>query len=193
MDGIYIGSVVAWGSRRIPVNWKVCDGSLLSISDYPALYSLIGTAFGGDGVKNFALPNFAGRSPYGAQMGSSGDSSVTPGKWGGQTGVAVTAANMPAHSHAITVTPATGTYMVSSSNGTSASPTNNKLGAQGSAANAYYNNTAQGDTTIAFTQVPLSAQIDAAPGLPGYTLTTQPPFLAVNYIICVEGLYPNPQ
>lgn len=187
MDGVYIGTVVAWASPRIPVDWMQCNGALLKISDYQALFSIIGTTYGGDGVTNFGLPNFGGTTPYGAKMGASGDSSVVPGKVGGQVAVQISAANMPMHSHATTVTPATGTYKVCNAAGNSTSPQNADL------AQAAIYNTTPPDATIVTVQTPVSAPIEASDGVSQFTLTTMPPFLVVNYIICVNGLYPTPQ
>ena len=57
----YVGEIRMFGFQRVPVGWQACDGSLLAIDQFSALYTLIGTTYGGNGTTNFALPNMQGR------------------------------------------------------------------------------------------------------------------------------------
>jgi microcystin-dependent protein len=82
-----------------PQGWAACNGQLLSISQNPALFSILGTTYGGDGRTNFALPNFQGSAPLDAGQGN-GLSLRNPGDKGGVASVTPLAAQMPAHSHA---------------------------------------------------------------------------------------------
>ncbi|MEE3627642.1 tail fiber protein [Nitrospirillum sp. BR 11752] len=103
----FIGTVMLWSAPWIPSNWAVCDGRLLQISQYQALFAIIGTYYGGDGIRTFALPDLRQRVPVGApQINNvglqSGAPSTTPGQLGNP--VTLTAGNLPAHTHTATFT-----------------------------------------------------------------------------------------
>ena len=84
-----------------PVNWAKCDGALLNISENTALFSLLGTQFGGDGRTTYALPDLRGRTPIhpGSYVDNSGSYFYSTGNVGGAETVTLTANTMPAHSH----------------------------------------------------------------------------------------------
>ena len=69
MSQPFVGQVIAVGFNFAPVNWALCDGSLLQISEFSTLYNLIGTTFGGNGTTNFALPDLRGRAALGVGQG----------------------------------------------------------------------------------------------------------------------------
>jgi len=94
----YVGEVFLFTSFDIPAGSLLCNGALLSIQDYAALYAVIGTAFGGDGVTTFALPDLAGRVPVGA--GNSWQN-FDPGDQGGEHEHTLTTGEIPAHNHGI--------------------------------------------------------------------------------------------
>jgi microcystin-dependent protein len=97
----YIGEIRQAGFFYAPVGWALCDGSLLQIAAYDALYAIIGTRYGGDGVTTFALPDLRGRVPLGA--GTGGDQiTYTLGETGGAETVTLTTATMPPHTHPFT-------------------------------------------------------------------------------------------
>src|ERR1700751_1606672 len=84
-----------------PVGWATCDGQLMPISQNTALFSLLGTQFGGDGKSNFALPNFEGSAPMGLGNGAG----LTPrniGGTGGESSVTLLLSQMPQHNHTVT-------------------------------------------------------------------------------------------
>jgi len=99
----YIGDMMLMGSYQCPRapegQWKIADGSLLNITDNGALFSLIGTNFGGDGTTTFALPDMRGRTPIGIGQGVGLSQSFTIGQTGGAEVVALTYETMPAHTH----------------------------------------------------------------------------------------------
>ncbi|MBP2291541.1 phage tail protein [Azospirillum rugosum] len=111
MGDVMLGTIILWPLRWVPVGWHVCDGSLLSIQNYAALYSLIGTVYGGNGSTTFGLPDLRNRVPVGAPSTSS-----VNGQGFGSSAVPVTIAssgliqpaNLPQHSHTATFTPTTG-------------------------------------------------------------------------------------
>jgi microcystin-dependent protein len=94
----YIGQITLVAFNFAPQGWALCNGQLLSIDQYTALFSLIGTTYGGDGQTNFALPDLRGRVPI-HQGQSSGTSNYTMGQVGGSESVTLTASQIPSHTH----------------------------------------------------------------------------------------------
>jgi len=98
----YLGEVRIFAGNYAPEGWQFCNGQSLSVSEYQALYSLIGTTYGGDGVNTFALPDLRGRVPVGVGSGPG----LTPrvlGQSGGSEEVALVESQIPAHGHNLTV------------------------------------------------------------------------------------------
>src|SRR5579871_3927694 len=102
MSDFYIGEIRMVGLNFAPQGWAFCDGQRLPISQYSALFSLIGTTYGGDGFTNFALPNLTNRVPIGIGDG------FPLGESGGEDTHELTIAEMPEHSHPLTGSTATG-------------------------------------------------------------------------------------
>lgn len=99
----FIGEITIFAGNFAPMGWLFCDGSELPIVQYQALYSLIGTYYGGNGTTTFKLPDLRGRVP----MGYGNGPSLTPrqiGASGGAEKVAIAANEMPAHSHTVQTT-----------------------------------------------------------------------------------------
>ena len=103
----YLGEIRLFSFGFTPQGWHSCDGTILQISQYAALYSLLGNAYGGDGVATFALPDLRGRAKMGA--GENSGLSYFRGQKGGMETVNLTTQKMPAHSHPIQVDNAIGT------------------------------------------------------------------------------------
>jgi microcystin-dependent protein len=98
MSTPFLGEIRLFPYTFAPLNWQLCDGSLLSIATYDTLYALIGTTFGGDGVNTFAVPDLRGRVPVHQGTGNG----LTPrvmGQLNGTESVTIINAQMPAHSH----------------------------------------------------------------------------------------------
>lgn len=98
----FIGTIQTFGFGFPPMGWMHCNGDLLPISQYDALFALIGTTYGGDGVTTFGLPDLRGRVMIHQGQGP-GLSNFTMGQMGGAESVTVLANNMPAHNHGVTV------------------------------------------------------------------------------------------
>ncbi len=111
----FLGQILLVPYYFAPMGWAFCNGALLPISQYTALYSLIGTTYGGDGQTNFALPDLRGRVPLGAGSGP-GLSPYTLGERSGAEQVSVNPAQLPPHAHAAS------TQSASESNPTGANP-----------------------------------------------------------------------
>ena len=98
MDDNFLGQITLFACNFAPYQWAMCQGQLLPIRQYTALFSLLGTNFGGDGVSTFGLPDLRGRLPNG--MGQApGLSDYSIGETGGANSVTLTDANSPPHNH----------------------------------------------------------------------------------------------
>src|SRR5271170_1181314 len=111
----YLGTILMVGFNFAPVGWALCNGQLLSIAQNTALFSLLGTTYGGDGRSTFALPNLQSRVPIHQGQGT-GLSPYTIGQVGGTENVTLLSAQMPSHNHLIAI---------NNTPGASADPTNN--------------------------------------------------------------------
>lgn len=165
----YIGMIVPAAFNFEPRGWAFCDGRLLAIQENTALFALLGTRFGGDGRVTFGLPDLRGRSPRGA-------AGLAPGRATGSASVTLTPAQMPAHRHALNASQAA----VGRSGGTPA------------------------DRLIAVSETPQDG-IRYSPPATTVTLSdanigtageSQPhdnmqPYIAVNYLIALTGLFPS--
>ena len=103
MAEAFLGEIRMFGGNFAPVGWAFCQGQLLPISQNTALFSLLGTTYGGDGVQTFALPDLQGRVPLGMGQGP-GLSPYVEGQTGGAESFTLTTQQMPAHSHAVAAT-----------------------------------------------------------------------------------------
>lgn len=172
----FIGEVRMFGGNFAPMGWRFCDGSLLSISENEALYAVLGTTYGGDGMTTFALPNLVGRVPLSPGQGP-GLSNHQLGQSAGTETVTITSQQLPAHVHAMTAT--TG---VKADEGNTNSPSGAYAASPGK--NVYHTSaTGQGkaqtvNTTAAGATTPAPVE-------------NRQPYLVVNYIICTEGIFPS--
>ncbi|MEJ2321428.1 MAG: tail fiber protein [Gammaproteobacteria bacterium] len=173
MEG-YIGQIILFAGTFAPRNWAYCDGQLIAINTYQALFAILGTTYGGDGRTTFALPDLRGRAPIHEGQGP-GLSLRQLGQAGGSETNTLTAANMPAHNHG------GGSLRVSNQAGEETAPAaGNTLG--GGA--AIYNAETPGTTLN-----PGSIVINSEGG--NQPVNNMQPWLAMNYIICMQGLFPS--
>jgi microcystin-dependent protein len=182
MSDAYIGEIRLLGGNYAPENWRICDGSLLNINEYEGLFALIGTTYGGDGVKTFRLPDLRGRVPVGQGQGPNLTARVL-GQAGGSSTVTLTQGQMPAHSHSFSASTATATTATMASGAGFATPVS--TGADGPVV-AYAPSALVTDAE----KVNLSGSAITAAG------GSQPhnnlmPYQAINYIIAVKGLFPG--
>ena len=172
MNEAFIGSIVLFAGNFAPRGWAFCQGQLLSIAQNTALFSILGTTYGGNGQTTFALPDLRGRAPIGAGQGPN-LSNIQLGESAGSEMVTLNVNQMPAHNHlmACDATSAGG-----------ADPSNSYPGNPGTLSGAQL----YGATATA-TMAP--AAITPAGGSQPFSI--QQPFLGLNYIICLEGLFPS--
>lgn len=190
----YMGSILPFAGTYAPQDWHFCDGTLLSVSQYEALFSLFGTTYGGDGVNTFGIPDLRARMPVGAYMNVSNGDIYPLGSKGGQAYTTLTSANMPLHSHTAPpiTTQASGTYKISNATATTTSPTAGSLLAAGPVTTS---TTAPYTTTPA--TIPLAssmANFTVPVGTAGFgatqTVPSVPPYVGVSFIVALVGLYP---
>ena len=106
----YIGEIRMFAGNFAPAGWMFCDGTQLAISENDALFTLIGTTYGGDGQETFNLPDLRGRVPI-HQGSAPGGSTYTIGQTGGSESVTLTTQQIPAHNHTLMATTAVGTQV----------------------------------------------------------------------------------
>jgi len=167
----YIGQIILVPYNFAPVGWARCDGQLLSIAQYSALFSLLGTQFGGDGQSTFALPDLRGRVPMGAGTGL-GLTPTTVGEIKGTETNTLSVSQMPSHSHTVNAV---------TSEGNQNTPTGNVL-ADTKLLDKEYSN-AVTNTTMNTTMIG-----NAGGNQPVNNLQ---PSITLMYIIATQGIYPQ--
>lgn len=167
MSSPYIGEIRIFAGNFAPANWAFCNGQLLAISQNDALFALIGTTYGGDGVSTFALPNLQSRVPI--HMGTDRQGTAwTQGQPTGAENVTLTVQQMPAHSHVVAAT----------ASGASSNP----------AASVYGGGQPMFSTNTPSVQMSNSVISGNAGSLPHSNLM---PLLAVSFIISLFGIFPS--
>jgi len=194
-----VGQIMLFGGNYAPRGWAFCDGQLLSISEYPTLYSVIGTYYGGDGTTTFGLPDLRGRAAIGAGYGP-GLSPYQVGQMGGSEYTLLTHANLPSHSHAAAISgtaTATGAIRTSdtatqaSPDGAYPAPLTASFGGEHVEAKGYGtvpsgNTMASDDLNVDLSSVSVATG-NTGGGEPVYHLQ---PYTATRYIIALDGVYP---
>lgn len=181
----FLAEIIMFGSNFPPRGWAQTNGQLLPISSNSALFSLIGTIYGGDGRTTLALPDMRGRSPmhYGGGIGLS---HVPIGARGGSQQFSLTRAELPEHTHTMRAergpsnsnNPESNMFAVMTSNGAT------------NAAGEVVNPTGYKPYNPANGEVTLASQTIGNTGA-GQSVIKQSPFIAVNFIIALQGLYPS--
>jgi microcystin-dependent protein len=174
----YLGEVRLVSFNFAPKGWAFCDGQVLSINQNQALFSLLGTQFGGNGQTTFALPDLRGRVVVSSGQGP-GLSNYNVGDRGGVEAVALNTAQLPPHNHLALESPAPGTSATPASGSVLVPPT--LLPARDGAAVPHYGpnlNTQLSPAAIGFTGAGLAHE-------------NRPPGLVLRYIIALQGIFPS--
>ena len=174
MGQSYIGEIRMFGGNFAPNGWLFCQGQLLSISEYEVLFQLIGTTYGGDGQSNFALPNLQSRLAL--HQGSDGQGNTySQGMTGGVEQVTLTSNQMASHNHPMIANGNAGS-------GTTATGTNAIFGSPTS------NETVYGPGSSTTPLSPKAIGISNGGSLPHSNIK---PYLCVNFIISLYGVFPS--
>jgi microcystin-dependent protein len=166
----FIGEIMLFAGNFAPRNWALCNGQLLPISQNTALFSLLGTTYGGNGTVTFGLPDLRGRAPVHFGQGP-GLSNYTQGQLGGEEIHTLQQTEMPAHTHTAYADPA---------NGSSEAP-GNLLPARNPAGIPVYG--AAAAASLASTHI--------SPAGSSQPHNNMPPYLVVNYCIALTGIFPS--
>jgi microcystin-dependent protein len=219
----FIGTILPVAFNYAPRGWAFCNGQLLQIAQYNALFALLGVMYGGDGKQTFGLPDLRGRVPVGSQGQGPGLQNVAQGQMGGvntetvvsagTAAVTLTTANLPPHSHPISATTsglsATSTLNATTNGPGSAMPAAGSMlcnsGSGGTSGAIFYT----GPTTpsVALNAASVTTSVSgnvavtcgntgqgatlSAPVSTSANISVMQPFTGMNYIICLEGIYPS--
>lgn len=171
MSEPFVGEVRMFAGNFAPRGWAFCDGQLLAVSQNDALFSLLGTIYGGDGRTTFGLPDIRGRIPLHAGSGPG----LSPRRLGAKSGAekeTLTVNQLPSHSHSLTG---------NSADASQTNPSNNALAKSNPAAGMY--------TTSSATVSLSSNAVSSIGGSRSHTNLM--PFVCINYIIALFGIYPS--
>lgn len=163
----FLGQLLLVPYNFVPRGWAACDGSLLPIAQNTALFSLLGTTYGGNGQTTFALPDLRGRVPISVGQGP-GLSNYTLGEISGSETVTLSVPQMPSHGHIVSA---------NSGDANSGSPQNSIPGGQGAYQSSGPNTTMN------------PAMIQPSGGSQPHE--NRPPYLAMQWIIALEGIFPS--
>jgi microcystin-dependent protein len=171
----YLGEIRLFAGTFAPLYWHFCDGTLLSIAEYDALYTLLGTTYGGDGISTFALPDLRGRVPIGQGRGV-GLTNRTLGEAAGTEEITLLSSQIPPHSHTLFASQAT----AASSNPEGAMPAQLPTGV------VFY----APQVTPPVNPVALDPDVisNSIGGMPHSNIMAS---VGVNYIIALQGIYPS--
>lgn len=203
MSEPFIGEIRMVGFNFAPRGWAFCQGQIMSIAQNSALFSLLGTMYGGNGQTTFGLPDMRSRSPVGMGQGP-GLSNIVQGEMSGTENVTLLTSNMPAHNHL--VPPSTVPVAVS---GQVAMPASTDAAGVASPANAVpaagssggrpfslYNSAQSGSATLAPFDVALNGSANVPTTETGVAGSNMPvslrnPFIGINFVIALEGIFPS--
>jgi len=171
MSNPFVAEIRIFAGNFAPTGWALCNGQLMPISQNTALFSLLGTTYGGDGKSNFGLPNMQGSAPMQSGQGP-GLSLRDLGETGGEQTVTLLQTEMPAHTHAVQA----------STTGGLPSPTNNAWASGLKGHPGSYAASGSGNVQMG----PVGTSI-AGGNLPHNNMQ---PFLALTFIIALQGVFP---
>lgn len=172
MSEPFIAQIMMFGGNFAPRGWALCNGQILPIAQNTALFSLLGTTFGGNGQTTFALPDLRGRVPVHPGSGP-GLTPRTLGEVSGSESVTLNTTQMPAHSHSLTC---------NTSSANQAAAVNNVLAEESNSATQIYSNSAPNG-------IMNPASIGPSGGNQPHA--NMQPFVCVNFIIALEGIFPS--
>ncbi len=166
----FIGQIMIFGGNFPPKGWAFCDGSLLAIASNTALFSILGTMYGGNGTTTFGLPDLRGRVPIGMGQGP-GLGNYVEGQMGGEVNHTLLVTEMPAHNHVISA--------ATSSEGASTNQPGSNIPGSAPA----YQSTGNADGSL--------GGITCGPSGSSQPHNNMQPYTAMNYIIALQGIFPS--
>lgn len=192
MEG-FLGEIRGFGGDFPPRNWAFCNGQLLSISQYQALFSILGTTYGGDGRTSFGLPDLRGRAPLSAGTGPD----LTTRRLGSRSGLEynnLNANQLPSHKHSASWVQTAGlaTMPASTNAATSEEPAPNlHMSLAEAGGNSYIYGDGTPDTSLQNGSVTVLGKVTIANSGASQPLNNMQPYLTIHWIICLVGLFPS--
>ncbi len=177
----FLAQIVMFGGNFAPRGWAFCNGQLLAINQFSALFSLLGTTYGGDGRTTFALPELRGRAALhtgGISGTGPGLSSRRLGERGGSETNTLSITQLPSHNH-------TATMRAESAPGSTGNPTGSLLGVVTTGANIYAPPVPATEVSMASDSIVVNNNGGGQP------VNNMQPYTAVNYIIALQGFFPS--
>jgi len=173
----FLAEIIMFGGNFAPRGWAFCDGQLLAISQYSALFSLLGTTYGGDGRTTFALPDLRGRVPVGPRRGP-GLTDRKLGEKGGAEHNTLNVTQLPSHNHSVSAT-----LQGIEAGANETAPAGNMLAeANDSIYDANAAGSDMGSDAIKVTQQNVGGN---------QSVNNMQPWLGINYIIALQGIFPS--
>jgi microcystin-dependent protein len=185
----YLGQLILVGFNFAPLGYMFCQGQLLSIAQYSALFQLIGTTYGGDGQTTFALPDLRSRIPIHVGQGP-GLSNYLLGDVGGTEQITLTVSQMPSHTHAVDTSALTATARCKNAAGNQQTPIGGVPAVEAAGVTATYSNAAP-DSSMHASAVSIGGTATAANSGGTQPHDNLQPYLTLNYCIAVEGVFPS--
>jgi microcystin-dependent protein len=186
----YLGTICAFGFNFCPQGYLPADGRLIQISQNTALFSLLGTTYGGNGTSTFALPDLRGRSLVGSGQGP-GLTNIIIGQVGGTESASLLITNLPSHSHgASTTLNISSVANASGSAGNSASPTA-KVWANSSSRDNVYGDTGNVQMAAGAITTTGTATTTVQPTGSGIPVSIRSPYVGITYCIATTGIFPS--
>ncbi|WP_192349311.1 phage tail protein [Algoriphagus sp. Y33] len=188
MEG-YISEIRFFGPNWAPKNWLSCQGQLLSVAQNQVLYSLIGTIYGGDGRTSFALPDLRGRVAVGEGQGN-GLTNRISGQRSGAEKVTLTQINLPSHTHIAAMPNSSFGIPVNETAGDEdeSSPGSGVMANMG---NDHYASTPSSGESYGGSPVGVTGNVSIGMAGSGLSHSNEQPYLVLNPIICLYGIYPS--
>ena len=185
----FLGMIILVPYNFAPLGWAFCNGQLMSISQNTALFALIGTTFGGNGIQTFGLPDLRSRVPIGAGQGP-GLSNYDIGQMSGSERVTLTINELPTHTHVVTLSNLAATANVKNGAGNRQTPVGNIPAIEAAGVTATYSNAAA-DAAMAAGAISVTGTPSVAPTGNNQPFTVVQPYLTLNYCIALQGIFPS--
>jgi microcystin-dependent protein len=185
MTDPFLSQIALFSCNFAPRGWALCNGQLLPINQNQALFSLLGTTYGGDGRTNFALPDLRGRVPIGVNP------SHELGERAGSETVALSLGQMAAHTHALNAAGLTATARCRNGAGNLSTPAGNAPAIVNPGVTHRYSNS-DPDANMQASSVAFGGSVTAAAAGSGQAHENRQPYLALTYCIALVGIFPSP-
>jgi microcystin-dependent protein len=194
----FIGIIKMFGGNFAPVGWALCNGQLLQINQNAALFSILGTSFGGDGIHTFGLPDLRSRVPIGGGMGAGpGLPTITLGQLGGEANHLLAVTEMPAHTHTGTVAGSASLNVSNANASQTAATAGASIATPGATVSRVFTatdgfNMTAPNTTLNAASISMSGMtVNNAQTGGSLPHNNMQPYQGVTYIICTQGIFPT--